>query len=406
MESILKRSFIKRIILLVILVTLLQVIANYIDMFIKYDFYVLDFRSFYSAAQILINEPQNLYHFPTQATYQYQLWPDKYLDIHEQFLPFLNPPIFLIPFLLLTYLPIQSAYYVNSIGTIFIGLMSILFTAKLFDLQGKRLGLAIILSISFSPFYATTILGQSSFITLFIFSCVFYLLIKHHWFGSGIIASLLLYKPQLGIVLFLYLLSLRNRKILIGLFTGGIITLIISLILTQGHLLSMVYSIPEFINHYGTGPSSRISWLGFFHQLNKAISFLPVISLAIIISLATIIWSLKHIYPIKPSNNKFPIVYSIIIVTTLLSAIHIHTHEAVLLIFPFMYYFKNNSSGKFFLIVGISWLIFYLYIFNFLTPFYPQRMPFSPTIYLAILFYFLIRQLNLGQTSKNYHGFN
>ena len=167
--------------------------------------------------------------------------------------------------------------------------------------------------------------------------------------------------------------------------------------MTQGHLPNLIVAIPEFLAHTSTGPSSRVSWLGFFAQVDKYIGNVPVLLLCTIFSILTIIWSLLAAATINVNSSRFPLVYSIVIITTLLSGIHMLPPEIVLLIFPLFYFLKHHYSTKLLVFIFIGWVIYLLSIFNFLTPLYPQRLPFLPTLYLVLFLYLLIRQLKTIQ---------
>lgn len=264
---------------------------------------------------------------------------------------------------------------------------------------------------------------QSSIFTLLIFISVYWLLKKQQWLLAGLAGSLLLYKPQIAIVLYIYLLLLRNRKIFAGLVIGALAMISISLIMTQGHLGDLIKLLPEFINHPGATPVNRITWLGFFTQAQVYFPQLPAKALALIVSLITLTWVLNKIAAYPPWSPKFPQVFSLIIITTLLSSFHAHYHEAVLLFFPLFYtssllLSKNSSicaeamkippkinknidfhgegvshrlpSLKVRLIIVSGWLVFFFAIFS---PFYPQPMPFIITLYLFFLLIIMVREL-------------
>lgn len=363
----------------------ISIIIFYGYKIITHQYYRSDFVSFFSSVQILRDRPKELYDFTIQNKYQLKLLPKDLRELPgNHFYPFINPPFFLLPFLpLLNHAP-QSAYSTMMISIIVIASICLLWLAKLFPASPKKTILIVLIALSYAPTFSTIYLTQSSFTSLLVFIATYYFLVNQKWFSTGLTASLLLYKPQLAIVLFLYLILQQKKRLIVGLITGAMMLLILSLILTQGNLFSLLSSLPEFTHQIGAGPKIRITWLGFFHQLSDFIPQLPYQLLTYIFSLGTIIWGIKSIHKIKPSSKHFPYVYSIIITTTLLASIHAHYQETVLLFIPLFAYLSKFSSLKLFLIIALGWITYLLSIFN---PFFPQPLLFLPTMYLIVILF-------------------
>ena len=358
-----------------------------------HKYYQSDFVSFYSSAQILREEPDKLYDFITQTKYQLSLLPDNIRHLPgNHFYPFINPPFFLLPFSAVLSLTPQLGYLAILFSIGVIAVICIWALLKLFPLGKKTAFLIVLLILAYAPTFTTIYLTQSSFTSLFIFIAVYYLLIRNHWFAAGLVSSLLLYKPQLGVVLYLYLILQRNKHLIGGLLIGSLVFFSCSWLLTRGNLFSLLTSLPEFTHQIGAGPKIRITWLGFFHQLSDFIPWLPYQPLTYIFSLATIIWGITKVYRIKPTSKYFPYAYSIIIIITLLSSIHAHYQETVLLLFPLFIYLQKFNSIKLYLVIALGWIIYLLAIFD---PFFPQPFLFLPTIYLIALLILLVKHLRI-----------
>jgi hypothetical protein len=269
------------------------------------------------------------------------------------------------------------------IANLIILIITLVILNKIFPIKHHKF--FILISIfSFTQTIAIIILAQSSFITLMIYVLIYYLLHQNKLFLTGITASLLLYKPQLGLVLYIYFLIKKEWKIIFGLIIGSFITFIFSFVITKGNLFGLIPFLIEFVDHPGTTPINRISWLGFFTQIQYFYQAIPSKLLAIIASFATIIWGLKKIHKIPIKSVEFPKAYIIIILITLLSVIHVHAQEAVLLLIPLFYVFSQHRKPpvKFYIITTLGWLAFCLYTYS---PFYPH-----PTFFIQTLFIFSI----------------
>jgi len=383
----------KRTVICIVALILLATIFYYAFMIRTYDFYVADFRSFYAAARIVVNEPENLYDLHTQEIYQDELIPDYVPRSAIGSYPFLNPAVFLLPFIPLTPLPIETAYFIMMAVTLCLAIAACFLLIKLCHLSRWTSILFILVALSFAPTYAAGILTQSSCFTLLLFTSIYYLLTQKRWFPAGILAGLMFYKPQMGLVLVLYLLLMRKRRIYAGLSLGILVVFFLSLLLTKGHLLSLVKAIPEFLVATGTAPQDRISWAGLFYQIGKYLPRIPVVPLAITVSVINVGFVLWLVRRIPVGHRMFPAAFSAVIVCTLLSVFHVHIYELVMLLFPLGYLLTGRISYRELILIGSGWILYFFFVFNFFTPFFPGRIPILPTVYLLILQYLIMNRI-------------
>ena len=141
-----------------------------------------------------------------------------------------------------------------------------------------------------------------------------------------------------------------------------------------------------------------ISLQGFYSQIaNFFPSFTSINLFSIITSLAVISLTILTIRKIKPNSSTFPIAYGLIIITTLLVGYHVHLHEALLLLFPFFFYYKQLTNTpnqtKFYLIVALGWITFFLYFLSIHSTDFSQPIPFIPTLYLILIFFLNLKYL-------------
>lgn len=380
---------------------LISIIFNYANIILNNSYFDSDFRSFFSAAQITQKEPQDLYSYQAQTEYQHRLNPAiKNPNKQSGLIPFANPPFFLIPYILVSSLSPQAAYQTIIALNFFVLTTCLLLLNKTFSHSKHKL-IILLLVLSFSQTYITLLQTQSSFLTLLLFTAIYLLIKRQKWFLTGLTSSILLYKPQLGLILYIYLALQKKPKILAGFLTGSIILFFISWFITNGHPFSILLAIRQFIDHPGTTPINRISWLGFFTQIKYFIPAIPAKELAYFVSLITIIYTFKIIKKTKISPKNFPLTYSLLIVVTLLSVIHVHGQELVLLFFPLHYFFSTPQYSNKILYSTIT-IWFLLLFFNF-SPFYPNPPFFYVTIILLIIYIFVIKKLKLTSPHNANH---
>jgi hypothetical protein len=207
------------------------------------------------------------------------------------------------------------------------------------------------------------------------------------------LSGLLMYKPHIGFVLILYLALLRRRRIYFGLSSGILVSFLLSLYMADGNLVSLVRAIPGFLDASGSAPQDRISWAGLVYQLHGYYPRIPIVPLTITVSATNIGFVLWLVRKIPVGHRMFPAAYSAIIVCTLLSAFHVHIYELVLLLFPLGWLIAGRISYRTMILIGAGWILYFLFVFNFHTPFFPGRIPVLPTVYLLILQYLLMSRI-------------
>lgn len=352
-----------------------------------------DFVSFYSATQIQVNQPENLYNLQSQQTYQQKFSPPK-------FLPFINPPLLLIPFLALNTLPTLITYRILILFNYILFILTCILITRYLKPPTNHQKILFLLTLSFAPVFITIFHTQSSIFTLFVFTLTYRSLSRKSWFLAGLIASFLFYKPQMGIILYIYLLLLNKKPILQGLITGNLIAVSISTIINPFWISKFIQTIPQFFSWSQSIGPQRITYLGFTNQLKYINIPPPPPSVAIIASLITIIIAVRLVKPVISIPKHLPLIYSIIIITTLVANIHSHYQEATLLILPLFLFLQHNKkiSPKFYLTIATGWIIFLLAIIN---PFYPKPLIFLPTLYLIFILIVLLQQLRIARLTKN-----
>jgi alpha-1,2-mannosyltransferase len=174
-----------------------------------------DYIQFYAAGRTLLNgEGDQLYDF----SYQLQLEQDIAGPDFDSFHAFITPP-----FLALLYSPLSALSYEWSfVVWSSLGIACLYFSLRLLDPGGRKS--QVIWALSWFPVFAAVSFGQNSLLSLAILSVTYALWKRERHLLSGIVCSLLFYKPQLILgVGFLWLLDWRQSyKSLIGLILGGL----------------------------------------------------------------------------------------------------------------------------------------------------------------------------------------
>lgn len=376
------------------LILLLSVCVSYIRFLGYTPWYHSDFVSFFSSAKLYISDRNNLYDVLHQMQFQQNLlqkYAPKYTSL--PYLPFVNPPFVLLPFLAVTLFPPKTAYSV----LVMIGLMLLtlcfLALAKFFPQQDtKRTYWLYLLGLSSMPAYLALYQTQNSVFILSIIILTYALLIKKLHVAAGLVGSMLLAKPQLAILFFIFLFLNKSKKTLIGLIAGSFAVLCINLLIT-GTIWQPYITINLW---YGTlwerlqePVVSMISWQGFFDQIGAIIPSFPVILIATAVSIITYGLCVAVLIRLKDDTRRLSLAFCIIICGTLLSAMHVHKHDAILLVFVLFRFALKSPSSRFTLFTGLGWLILLL---SYFSPWYPNPLFFLPTLYIAGLLGICIRE--------------
>jgi alpha-1,2-mannosyltransferase len=194
-----------------------------------------DFVAFYTAGKILLmGQSENLY----DLTLAHQIQQPLYGAPSENFNPYLNPPFYawlFIPFAGIPYPWSPILWMASNLGVFWLSMK--LLTPH----QSKR---PFLWALTWQPAFAAISFGQNAFLSLALFCMVYLLMKQERRFASGLVAGLLLYKPQLLLGLgFLWLLNLRkNWRAFMGVATTA-------LLLTGSSLLWMPEAVFVYIRY-------------------------------------------------------------------------------------------------------------------------------------------------------------
>ena len=381
------------------------VILTYISFILTDNFfyYESDFLPFYVSAKIFREDFRKIYDFETILSYEKKLFPAPYKTEENYAInPFINTPYLILLYLPLSYLPPRWGYFTAA------GLMAVILGIDLYLLYRlfapkEKAVFPILTALSFAPSFVTIFQTQNSLVTLLIIIGCYSLIKREKYFQTGLLASLLLYKLQIAVVVLAFLMLLRKGKIIAGFLCGGLLVFFISALMLGGDINIFIKANLWYVLQYEQQPVNNlymISWQGFITQLYYLFNGLKYATLmrisALFLSIITVISAGIKILKIPKIENFLPEIFSLMCITILLSAMHVQSHEAVLLLFPF-FVFISKAANKMAIIVFLGWLIFLL---SFFTPFYPRPLYLAPTLYLFLIFKLISGSFGRNQTAK------
>lgn len=176
-----------------------------------------DFIMFYSTGLIFRANPNLLFDFDAQTSIQQALVKPTILTGYN---PFMNPP-YMAPFYSLwTFLSLHWSIMLWS----FLAIISVFISAKWLHklLQAERpadklsYGQLVIIFLSFFPFIEGLLSGQNHWMTLLLISGIVFSMFKEKWYLAGILAGLLIYKPQFILGFIIIWLIWKNFKSLLS----------------------------------------------------------------------------------------------------------------------------------------------------------------------------------------------
>jgi alpha-1,2-mannosyltransferase len=177
-----------------------------------------DHSAFHTAA-VLLSEGRGatLFDYPALAEFRSRqdeiVGRDGFLD------PYRNPPFYALLYRPTAGLPYLASYLIWAT----VGLMTLAGSLRL--VHGRKFGKALAWSLSFYPVFAAVSFGQNTLLSLGIFALAYHAIVRDRRLVAGLVAGLLLYKPQLlfGLGLWWLFDVRRNWPALLGVATTSLV---------------------------------------------------------------------------------------------------------------------------------------------------------------------------------------
>ncbi|MBP9700159.1 DUF2029 domain-containing protein [Candidatus Woesebacteria bacterium] len=354
----------------------------------KTNLYDSDFRVFYSSGYILQTTPSKLYLNDQQERIQKQFFPNNNKKFYT--LSFINPPYLALLFAPIALLPVYLAFVIWVIFNIglFVECIYLIKSEFIIKLSFSQL---LLEASFFIPFFVTLKNGQTSLISLFLLLIIQNRIQKNKLFSAGLLASLLWYKPQIAVFVTLYWLFRGKLSFLKGLSLGGVLLGMLSFFILGTDVRTFFGTFISYVSASSPEHSKEamISWQGFAWQLHRLIPSLEPTILTLCLTGLTVVstgfWSLRNKLWLAPKNAVFAFLIPLI----LLCGVHVHVHDAVLLLIP-LFFLRQEKTFQSNVMTILGYLIFLL---SYFSPFYPNVFPIIPTLYLVVLLVVLGRRL-------------
>jgi len=271
-----------------------------------------DFPAFYAAAEIVwTGRGSELYEYNLQRDLENLYWP----EFEGDFFIFAYPPFFALLISPLASLPPFTAKAVASALLLVFLLAAVFLARKATPFFDRHLAFSLLYLLTLVPLGASIIGVQNTALSILCFTLFYSAVPSQRPVLTGLSASLLLYKPQFGLLLFFYLVGRVRRQELIG---WGI-----------GAFLLYLLGVPVL------GISWPWIWLqeaAQFGDINFTINNQNMISLA-----GVMYWGFTHW--LDDGARGLPWAYAVSAILLLLSVHYIRARHERLVLVPYLVLF-------------------------------------------------------------------
>jgi len=330
-----------------------------------FNYTASDFRAYYATGQIFRNHgPQFIYDSSLQSAYQRAIYDQFVIQTKHPPAPLVIIPVpylppFILPFVLLSYLPPFPAFVVWTFlnGTLIL-LYLLLWVRRLCLDQNEGLAYILLIYLSIQNFY-TLYCGQVNLLLLVAVGETLFNLNRKRDFWAGTWLSMGLIKPHAILLLVLVLWFLRERRFKMGLLSGSFIVGLITLALLglQGlkGYLNMLSSYNPLLRIGGmtwTHLVDNLGILGISHPLAFAIG----IGIASIV-IASWFSIMRQLLGSPVSQFRWAEIFLLTLATQSVIAPHGHVHMTLSLGIPWIVYLHHEKSAISY-ILFIVWGVF------------------------------------------------
>jgi hypothetical protein len=206
-----------------------------------------DFLPFFTAGQFVrLGRVDQLYDSQATRLLEHNTARQAGLVIHNEFGAFLNPPFVALAAAPLAAWPYRTAL---AIWTTFLAgflLAAVVILVKMFPPRSdwRTWGLVPLLLFTALPAWQAAIHAQNTFFSLLVLAGAVWLWRSQKPFAAGLVAGLLLFKPQLGAVLAVVLIATQGRRALLGLSVTATSLLLLTFLSMPGSLADYLHRMP------------------------------------------------------------------------------------------------------------------------------------------------------------------
>ena len=243
------------------------------------------------------------------------------------------------PQVALAFAPLALLPYVWSLGA-FIALSLLCYSLSIWivwrECESLRQygGLVALLAAASPLLFATMRYGQASAFALLMVSAAFVALRRGHTFAAGLALGCLVYKPQLGVVFGVAMLTAAETRVVAGAAASAVGQLLVAWVAagsaSMTRYAAQLWTLlldPELVELY---PTELHSVRGFFRLLipsRSAVTVLSIAALVVIVALAIRTWR---------GAAPLGLRWSALVLVTVLASPHLITYDLLLLTLPLM----------------------------------------------------------------------
>jgi hypothetical protein len=318
----------------------------------------------YVAGRILLNgDSQHLYNPATAENVGNQVMSNANLTGNPHDVRWLNPPCFALLFAPLAALPYRSALLVwlSLNGGLFGGVIAMLSQSLLREHRRRAIIFAAVVVAS-CPFLLATEHQQNTFLSLAILSGVVLAWRGGRPFIAGLLAGILVYKPQLAVAISVALIVSQGWRALLGVvLSAGVLTLL-GEIAVPGGTIAFVHDVPAIVRtiqsetafNWGRHVTPTSFWCALLGRAREDLARGLGIGCSVIAVLILAIFAWR-------SRSGTPASIDRLIVATFLflplSAIYLMDYDLLLLAIPAAIVLRNGWRA----IIPIAFLYFAFY---------------------------------------------
>jgi hypothetical protein len=296
-----------------------------------------DFVAFYTGAT-LVREGRgaDLYDMHAQLARQHALVGEDPGSTQLLYLPYLNPPLLALALAPIASLPYVSAFYAFDVLMLLSFAGAILLLRPVLPRLARSRGAwaaTVLLLWGWHPVSRTLFGGQNTVLTFLLLAGLYAAWKREQSLLAGLFLGLLSYKPQYTLVFGLVFLLRREWRVL------GVATAVVGVHYALGALvcgpkwpLAMLGTLEELRHTFLS--LNAPTHFSLIRSLDYSVGGWPgrAIALALIALAVGVCW--RRARTIQPSDPRFGLAWSLLLLTTLLASPHLQFYDAGLLALP------------------------------------------------------------------------
>ncbi len=337
-----------------------------------------DYVQFYAAGKTILERGEaDLYDFNVQREIEETVAGQELEGFHA----FITPPFVVWLYTPLSILPYSWSYFAFCLFSLALLWLSLRILNKDFSIK------SLVWVLTWFPVFANFSFGQNGILSLFILCLTYALSVRRNYFLSGIVFSLMLYKPQLAFgVVFLWILDYRRSwKSLAGFLLGCLGLVGISYLFmpqaTQNYLFVIQKILPSIDDWQGFPHWHSYTLRTFFFLISRNSMLTNLLTMALTIFVAIIfikLWRLER--------DNLSLMFPAAICLTIFTAPHALVYDWTILLLPAIVYWNQHPQMRRFwkIIFSLVWIA--AYVSSVLTMLQLRLLPFAVQISVLALF--------------------